>query len=564
MFDLVIEGGQVFDGTGAESTIADVAVRDGRIVALGDLGDSDASQRLNARGLLVTPGFIDVHSHLDGNVTWEHQLKPNSGHGITTTVMGNCGVGFAPCKPEHREFVVALMEGVEDIPAEQLNAGLPWNWQSFPEYLASLSTRAFDMNVASLLPHSCLRVFVMGERAIDGEPASRADIDAMARIADEAMVAGAVGLGSTRLHGQKTRSGIPAPSQHATVEEYQALGEVLAAHGRMLQIAPEFNQYPLADDEIAMAIHVARTTGCTLTYSLKQTNGDPHGWRGLMAQTQAAVQDGVRVFPQVLGRPTGAIITWEAVNHPFSRCPAYQEIAGLPIDERVEELARPERRSAIVAQAEAKPGGFARLYGHLFAMSERMDYEPSERDSVVPSAERAGKSTAAYMYDALMANDGRGVLLLCSGNYAEYSLDPMLEMMQSEGSVLGLGDGGAHSSVICDASATTTMLTYWTRDRACGARMALPEVVRKLTSEPAALFGFEDRGVIQVGAHADINVIDYERLDVGMPEMHYDLPAGGKRLVQPTSGYVATFVSGVMVHADGEGTGATPGQLVAA
>ena len=562
MYDLLIRQGRIVDGSGDEPRVADVAVQDGKIAAIGSLADSVAVEELDAEGLLVTPGFVDVHSHLDGNVTWEQQLKPNSGHGITTTVMGNCGVGFAPCRPQDRAFVVALMEGVEDIPAEQLNAGLPWTWQSFPEYLDTLRGRRYDMNVASLLPHSCLRVFVMGERAIEGQPATKSDIDAMARITDEALRAGAVGLGSTRLHGQKTRAGIPAPSQHAALDEYAAIGEVLAAHGRILQIAPEFNQYPLADEEIAMAIEVARLTGCTLTYSLKQTNGNPNGWRGLMRQTQRANEEGVKVFPQVLGRPTGAIITWEAVNHPFSRCPSYVEIAELPVDARLAELSQLSRRTAIVAEAEDEPGGFGRFYPRLFAMGQRMDYEPQARDSVVPAAERAGQSTAEFMYDALMANEGRGVLLLASGNYAEYSLDPMLDMINFDRSVLGLGDGGAHSSVICDASATTTMLTYWTRDRTRGERLPLPKVIRKLTAEPAGLYGFENRGRLQVGAHADINVIDYDRLNVGMPEMHYDLPAGGKRLVQPTEGYVATFVGGVKVHGDVGSTGATPGRLI--
>ncbi len=563
MYDLVIRRGQVFDGTGSPGRVADVGVVDGRIAAIGDLAQAPGKEHLDAQGLLVTPGFIDVHSHLDGNVTWEQHLKPNSGHGITTTVMGNCGVGFAPCKAEHREFVVALMEGVEDIPAAQLNAGLPWNWESFPEYLATLREHRYDMNVAGLLPHSCLRVFVMGERAIQGEPASREDIAAMARIADEALAAGAVGLGSTRLHGQKTRAGIPAPSRHADLAEYQALGEVLAAHGRVLQLAPEFNQYPLADEEIGMAINVARTTGCTLTYSLKQTNDHPDGWRGLMAQTQQAVAEGVRVFPQVLGRPTGAIITWEAVSHPFSRCPSYREIAHLAIDARLAELAQAPRRKAIVAEAEASPGGFARLFSRLFAMSGAMDYEPRKNDAVIAAAQRAGQSTAEYMYDTLMANNGCGILLLASGNYAQFSLDPMLEMMRYDGSILGLGDGGAHSSVICDASATTTMLTYWTRDRTCGERMSLPEVIRKLTAEPASLYGFADRGNLQVGGHADINVIDHAQLNVDMPRMHYDLPAGGKRLVQSTAGYVATFVGGIKVHDNGQFTHQTPGILVA-
>ncbi len=562
MFDLLISGGALLDGSGSEARQADVGISGERVAAIGALAGGESHLVLDATGLLVTPGFIDVHSHLDGNVTWESQLKPNSGHGITSTVMGNCGVGFAPCRPQDRRFIVDLMEGVEDIPAPLLHSALPWSWESFPEYLDVLRSRRFDMNVASLLPHSCLRVYVMGERAIRGEAATATDIAEMACVAREALAAGAVGIGSTRLLGQKTRAGTAAPSQHAAFDEYLALGAALGEADAALQIAPEFNQFPRAVEELAMAIEVARRSGCTVTYSLKQTNGDPNGWRKLMEMTLAANDDGLDIRPQVLGRPTGAIFSWETSTHPFFRTPSYRAIEHLPLEERLAELCKPAVRAAIVAECEARPGRFAELFNRFFIVGDAINYEPAESDSVLARAEAQGRSVAELLFDGLMANDGRGQLLLTSGNYAEFSLEPMLEMMRADCSILGLGDAGAHCTVICDASAPTYMLTYWSRDRSCGERLALPQVIRKLTAEPAELYGFEDRGRVQVGAFADLNVIDYEGLELGVPQMHYDLPAGGRRLLQPAQGYGATIVNGELTYRDGELVGAFAGRLL--
>jgi N-acyl-D-aspartate/D-glutamate deacylase len=561
VLDLIIRNGQVFDGNGGPGRELDVGIADGTIAALGhDLGE--AAEVIDAAGMIVTPGFIDVHSHLDGNATWENQLKPNSGHGITTTIFGNCGVGFAPCGPDHRAFNVALMEGVEDIPAELLEAGLDWSWESYPEYLAGLAGRRFDMGVAGLVPHSCLRVYVMGERAIEGQAATASDIDAMSELVTEAVQAGAMGVGSTRLVGQKTRSGIPAPSLGATLDEYLGLGRALASAGRgVLQMAPEFNQYPRAEEELEMVLQVARETGCPVTYSLKQTNEFPEGWCAMLERTEAANQTGLDVRPQVLGRPTGAIITWDANRHPFSGCPSYKGIADLGIDERLERLRETELKAAIIEEATQHPGGFARHFSRMFAVGDRLDYEPAEDDSVVAAAERKGVPVARLLYDALMADDGRGILLLTSGNYAQFSLDPALAMMRYPRSLPGLGDGGAHCTVICDASATTSMLTLWTRDRTRGERLPLPFVIEKLTAQPARFYGLEDRGRIEIGLRADLNVIDYDRLELAKPRMVYDLPAGARRLVQPAHGYAATLVAGEPVYRNDTFTGALPGRL---
>lgn len=565
--DLVIRRGRVVDGTGAAIFEADVAVTGDTITAVGRV-DGKAPREIDAAGHLVTPGFIDAHSHLDGNVTWESRLEPNSGHGVTTTVIGNCGVGFAPCRAENRDFIVALMEGVEDIPARVLWEGLPWAWESYPEYLRFLAGRRFDMNVAGLLPHCCLRVHVMGERAIRGEPARADDIDAMSALTEEAMRAGAVGVGSTRLDGQKTLSGIAAPCRAATEEELLGIARGMARAGRgVLQIAPEFNQYPRAEQELEMVIRVARASGRPVTYSLKQTNGHKDGWKRLLEITARANDEGVNVRPMVFGRPTGAILSWEASFHRFVKAPSYEAVAHLPIEERAVELAKPAVRALILGEtqrAEAeRGGGFADFYRLLFPMGDIPDYEPRPEHSVASLAERAGVHPSEVIYDAMMKNGGRGVLLLASGNYADGSLEPAFEMMRFERSVLGLADAGAHCTIICDASAPTSMLSYWARDRTLGEQLPLPLVVKRLTSDTADLFGFRDRGVLRVGMKADINVIDYARLGLRPPRMKYDLPVGGKRLVQDADGYVATIVNGVPVQFDGVATGELPGRVTA-
>ncbi len=571
--DLIIRGGLVVDGSGGEPFRGDVVIDDGHITAVepvenpGPGADRRSGRHdIDATGLLVTPGFIDTHSHLDAAATWEHRMVPNSGHGITTTVMGNCGVGFAPCRPEHREFTIDLMEGVEDIPRAVLELGLSWSWESYPDYLDVIAERSYDMNLAGLVPHSCLRVEAMGlDRALGGEPANAAERATMRALAADALAAGAVGIGSTRLVGQRTRDGRPAPSRFADRDEYLALGSAIAEVGHgVLQVAPEFNRYPDVLNELAMLIEVARSTGITITYSLKQTRSHPDGWRRMLDLTAAARADGVDLRPQVLARPTGAVIGWETNRHPFSHCPTYAVIADLPLERRFHALADEGIREQILIEATEMGTGYDAVVDSMFALGPNPDYEPDPGESIGARARAANTPPLALLYDHYQSARGHGVVLLTSGNYADGNLDFALDMIRFDGAVPGLGDAGAHCSVICDASATTSTLSYWTRDRTRGDRLDVPFVVRRLTADPASLFGFHDRGRLVVGARADVNVIDHDRLSLATPRMTYDLPGGGKRLVQDAVGYVATIVDGVVVVDHDRPTDALPGRLLRA
>ncbi len=565
MTDLVIRNALLLDGTGAPGRAADIAVTDGRIAAVEGPGQLPAgTDEIDASGRIVTPGFIDTHSHLDGAVVWESRLEPNSGHGITTTIMGNCGVGFAPCRPEHRDFTIALMEGVEDIPRTVLEAGLPWTWETYPDYLSVLEDRSWDMDVASLLPHSCLRVEAMGvDRAIDGSPATAHELDRMRGLALDALNAGAAGIASTRLIGQTTRDGRPAPSRFATSDEFTILAEAIAEarHG-ILQIAPEFNRYPEAVDELAMVLDVARVTGAPVTYSLKQTTGHPQGWRQLLELTEAAVDDGVRVHPQVLARPTGAIIGLKTSRHRFTSCPTYKTVRDLPLSERVARMREPAVRRAILTEAGETRARFAAQLPLLFAIGSEIDYEPLLATSVQARAEQTGTTAEEIIYDQYLSGDGNGAFLWAAGNYAEGNLDFAREMLLFDTAIPGLGDAGAHCSIVCDASATTTTMAFWTRDRERGERLPLELVVNKLTGASADAFGLTDRGVVEVGRRADLNIIDMDRLAVDPPRMTDGLPTGGARLVQDANGYEATLVAGRVVVRTDRDTGERPGQLV--
>jgi len=563
--DLVIRNGNVFDGSGQPGQPLDIGVTAGRITAVDSPGRiPPAIQEIDATGQVVTPGFIDTHSHLDGAVVWESRLEPNSGHGITTTVMGNCGVGFAPCRPDHRDFTLALMEGVEDIPRAVLDAGLPWTWETYPEYLDVLADLSWDMDVAGLLPHSCLRVEAMGlDRALDGSAATAADLDVIAAVTRDALEAGAIGIASTRLVGQQTRDGRSAPSRFATQDEFRVLAEAIADAGHgVLQIAPEFNRYPEALDELTMILDVARETGAPITYSLKQTTGHPQGWRELLEVTKAAIDDGVRVNPQVLARPTGAIIGLETSRNRFTSCPSYKAIRDLPLNERIARMREPATRGAILKEAAANRERFEFQLPLLFPIGAQIDYEPLPSTSVLAQAEQTGASAEEIIYDHYLSNDGAGSFLWATGNYAEGNLDFAREMMLFDASIPGLGDAGAHCSVICDASATTTTMGYWTRDRDRGDRLPLELVVHKLTGAAATAFGLNDRGLIAVGRRADLNIIDLDRLTVDPPRMTHGLPTNGARLVQDAHGYTATLVAGVPTVLADTDTGNRPGRLV--
>jgi N-acyl-D-amino-acid deacylase len=562
-FDIVIRGGTLFDGSGNPPVVGDLAVVGKKIAAIGQFSGSGAEE-IDAKGQIVTPGFVDTHTHLDGHVTWESRLHPLTGHGVTTALTGNCGVGFAPCRPEDRDMLVGLMEAVEDISVADLNAGLPWNWETFPDYLDALDKREFNVDVATLLPHSTLRAYVMGARGLS-EPATSSDRDRMREATAEAIEAGALGVGTTRLRDQKTGSGDPIPTIFADEAEYEAIALGMRdAGGGILQVAIEFNRFPLACEELEMFAAIGQRTGQPVMYSCKQTNASPDGWRDLLAISDRVNAAGVAMYPQVLGRPTGAILGLQTSMHPFSRSASYAPIAKLSLKEKVEALSDPSLREKLVSevrQGQERLPERLRGFRLIFPLNDPPNYEPQEDESIEALATRLGQSSIDLMYDLLIAEGGTNMFLLAGGNYAQFSLDPALEMLRNPHSILGLGDAGAHAGIICDASVTTYMLSYWTRDRTRGAKLPIPEVVRWLTHDSAKALGLNDRGLLKVGLKADINVIDYDRLRLRRPRATHDLPAGGTRLVQDAEGYTATIVSGSIVHRNDRPTDALTGRL---
>lgn len=565
-YDIIIRNGMVYDGSGGDPFRADIAVLDGLIARMGTV-DGTAAEEIDATGLIVTPGFVDLHTHLDGHVTWESTLYPATGHGVTTVVIGNCGVGFAPCRPSDRDMLIRLMETVEDISFADLSAGLPWNWETYPDYLDALAQRQFNMDVATLVPHSTLRAYVMGDRSLT-DTATAQDLQQMTQLVCEAVRAGASGIGTSTLRDQKTSDGRHIPSVLADEAEFHALAQGMAQAGAgVMQVAIEFNQFPLACEELEMFARVGKASGRPIMYSLKQTNRTPDGWRDLLAISDRANGEGVAIHPQVLGRPTGALMGLQTSLHPFSHCPSFKPFVGLPIADQVAAMRQPDLRAKLLAEAEQAQLRLperVRGFGLVFPLSDPPNYEPTQADSVDALAAARGVPAMELAYDLLLEQDGQRILLLAGGNFAEYSLEPALEMMRNPYSVPGLGDAGAHSGIICDASISTYLLSYWTRDRARGDQLALPAVIKSLTLDGAGILGLTDRGRLSEGLRADINVIDHDRINLRIPRATHDLPAGGVRLVQDAVGYVATLVNGQIVQRNDQVVSNTPGRLVRA
>ncbi len=563
-YDLVVRGGAVLDGSGGPGCVADVGVKDGLIAAVGpDL--AAGAEEIDARGRIVTPGFVDIHTHYDGQATWDSRMTPSSGHGVTTVVMGNCGVGFAPCRPEDRDRLIRLMEGVEDIPFPVLTEGLPWNWESFPDYLDALEARAFDVDIGAQLPHAALRVYVMGERGANREPATPTDIAAMAAIAKRAVEAGALGFSTSRTLNHRTSDGQPTPTLTAGEDELTGIAMGLAAAGKgVLQLVSDF--FPDGLAELAMLRRIVEQSGRPLSFSLVQSPKSPDGWKLMLAGLQDAADAGLPMKAQVCGRPVGVLFGLELTLNPFSQSAVYGEIARLPLAERVAALRDPDFRARLLAEEGDPEGPFAgsalRAWDNLFPMGAVPDYEPTAEMTVAARAAASGRDPAEVALDAMLENDGRGMLYHPFLNYAGGSLDPSFAMLNHRDTVPGLSDGGAHVGMICDGSFPTSNLIHWTRDRARGPRIALEAMVAMQTRDTAQAVGLFDRGLIAPGYRADLNVIDYEALTLEAPRVAYDLPAGGRRLTQKAHGYVATLVGGVVTYRDGEPTGALPGRLV--
>jgi N-acyl-D-aspartate/D-glutamate deacylase len=558
---LVIRGGLVADGFGGEPYEADVAVRGDRIVAVGKIsarGDTE----IDARGLLVTPGFVDVHTHYDAQVTWSGHLDPSSWNGVTTAVIGNCGVGFAPCRPEQRDMLMRLMEGVEDIPEPVLAEGLPWNWESFPEFLDALAVRRWDLDIATQVPHAAIRVYAMGQRGADREPATAADRALMARLTAEGIRAGALGFSTSRTIAHKTLAGDPTPTLHAAEAELVEIGRAMREVGAgWMQVISDFDD---VHEEFALLRRLAAASGRPMSISLLQRDWKPAEWRLILDSIAEANASGLRIMAQTMARPIGIMLGFEITQNPFMARASYRAIAHLPFARRIESLRDPEFRARLLSEPTDDPLQVFRVntWDKIFPLTAPVDYEPAPEHSVAAQAARRGMDPAALCYDMLMEQDGRAILYRPITNYADGTLNAAHEMMRDPNTILGLSDGGAHVGTICDASAPTTTLTHWARDRTRGPRVELGWLVGRLTRDCAVAVGLADRGVIAPGAKADLNVIDFDRLRAHPPELRYDLPAGGKRLVQRTEGYVATIVSGVAVYRDGAATGALPGRLI--
>jgi N-acyl-D-aspartate/D-glutamate deacylase len=566
---LLIRGGTVIDGSGGDPYVADVLLADGIIAAIGpNLAAESAcgpvARQLDAAGLLVTPGFVDVHTHYDGQATWEHTLGPSSGHGVTTVVMGNCGVGFAPCRPQSRDSLVRLMEGIEDIPEIVMTEGLPWAWQTFPEYLDFLGARSFDVDLAAQLPHAALRVYVMGKRGMAREPATETDMAQMRELAQEAMAAGAVGFSTSRSVNHKTVDGELTPSFDAAERELYAIADGLARSGRgVLQVITEFPAPDLVPDRMRLLVGLARASGRPLSFTLAQFHSAPRSWPEVLRLTEEAHAAGVPIRGQVFPRPMGLLMGLDTSRNPFSASPSYQALAGLPVQQRAAAMRSPDLRARIIAESDAA-GVKARQrdFDWVFPLRCLADYEPGPGDSIAALARARGVSPAELAYDVMLERDGRGLLWAGFANIIDGSLEPALTMMKSPATIIGLGDGGAHYGLICDSSFPTFLLSYWGRERSRGERLPLPSIVKSLTSDPAAAVGLNDRGLIRAGYKADLNLIDFDSLTLHMPQVRHDLPSGGRRLTQAAEGYRATIVSGAVTYRDGQPTGDLPGRLV--
>jgi N-acyl-D-aspartate/D-glutamate deacylase len=558
---LVIRGGVVVDGTGAAPFEADVGIAGNRIVQVGHIREA-GTEEIDARGHLITPGFVDAHTHYDAQVMWANHLSPSSCNGVTTALIGNCGVGFAPCKPEQRDMLVRLMEGVEDIPEPVLTEGLPWNWQTFPEYLDRLAARRFDIDVATQVPHAALRVFVMGERGAAREPATEADREAMARLAAEGIQAGALGFSTSRTLNHKSVDGRPTPTLDAGEDELLTIAKAIGKTGAgWLQVICDFDD--AIEPEFAMLRRLVSVSGRPMTTTVLERDSKPQEWRRLLGMIADANADGLPMTGMVLTRPTGIMLGFEISQNPFVDCPSWDEVGKLPFPARIAALRDPSLRARLLAEAPRDPSLKNRLrrWDRIFPLGDPPDYEPSPERSIGAEARRRGVDPAAFAYDKLLENDGRTILYRPLSNYTHGTLETVREMMAHPNTLIGLGDGGAHVSILCDASAMTYGLTHWTRDRASG-RFPLEWMIRRLTWDNASALGLRDRGRVAVGQKADLNVIDHGRLRLRTPEVVYDLPAGGRRLMQRADGYVATILSGQIVSREGVETGNLPGQLI--
>ncbi len=564
---MVVRGGTVVDGTGAAPRAADIAIDNGVVTEVGNLAGAQARQVLDADGAIVTPGFVDIHTHYDGQVTWDPLLTPSSWHGVTTVVMGNCGVGFAPVRPGTEDWLIQLMEGVEDIPGTALHDGITWGWESFADYLDVLEGQPRVLDIGTQVPHGAVRAYVMGERGARNEPATADDIAQMAAIVKAGIAAGALGFSTSRTIMHRAVDGEPVPGTFAAEDELFGIGSALRELGAgVFELAPAGvmgEDLSAPAKEVDWMVRLSAAIGRPVSFALTQHDHAPDQWREMLDRAAAANSLGADLRPQVAGRPTNILVGWQGF-HTFQTRPSYVAIAHLPFAERIRELAKAEVRAAILSEPSQLEGMAAFVSGNLrriYPLGEPPNYEPAEDQSVAAIAEREGRNPDEVLYDLMMRHDGRELLLFTLLGYSHGNLDDMREMLLHPNAALGLSDGGAHCGAICDASMPTFMLTHWARDRRRDP-LPLEWVVRKMTQDTARMYGLGDRGVLAPGKRADLNVIDHQHLQLRLPELVHDLPAGARRLIQHATGYIATVVAGRVTFSNGEHTGALPGRLV--
>ncbi len=581
MHDVLIRNGRIVDGTGRAPYHGDIAIQDGRIVAIEKSLGENARETFDADGRVVTPGVVDIHTHYDGQVSWDSELRPSVAHGVTTVVMGNCGVGFAPVIPGREDWLIQLMEGVEDIPGTALAEGIDWCWESFPQYLDVIGERHYTMDVGAQIPHGALRAYVMGERGANDDPATPDELATMARLAREAVAAGAVGFSTSRIQAHQALDGRPVPGTVAPEAELLAIARAMGEAGAgVFEVIPSgilgtIPGIPVdrvrPHDELELMRRLALASGRPLTFLLIQTHSDPEVYRELLELQDKAWAEGARVTAQFAVRPGGLLSSFEAY-HAFLRRPTYMKLAGLPFEARIAELRKPEVRGAILAEDDVPVSSTAVMDNthkifqgqlhQMFPLGPIPDYEPERARSVLEQARARGEEPLACLYDWMLEDGGKAPVIALAANFATADHRAIETMLRNAHAVPGLGDGGAHVRFICDSSGPSYLLAHWARDRRRGARFPLEYLVKKQTHDTAALYGLRDRGTLEVGKRADLNVIDLDALAIPAPFMLHDLPGGGSRFVQDATGYAATYVNGVATRKDDRDTGARPGRLI--
>ena len=579
MFDTVIRGAQIVDGDGGAPFSGDIAIQDGLIQAVGRV-DGRGREEIQADGAVATPGWVDVHTHYDGQVSWDDTLDPSFSHGVTSVVMGNCGVGFAPAPPGGEQRLIELMEGVEDIPGTALYEGIEWGrWETFPEYLDYLASRQYTLDIGTQVPHSALRNYVMGDRALRHENASAADLSAMALIVQQAVEAGALGFSTSRTVGHRSVLGETIPGTFAERDELMALAQAMKAAGSgVFQAVPAGvvgdlagPEHQTTEQEVALFVDIAKASGCPVTFTLAQNFNRPDQWRACLDLVASACDQGLNVVPQIATRPIGFVTSLKSY-HMFQRRRTYLALAALSFEDRLAAMRKPEVKAKILSDEDIKPelsGSMENIYGLLgmaagsmFPLEVPMNYEPEASGNLGALAAKAGQTIDSFVYDFLLGNNGNNFAISLGANFVEGNFNVIREMIQHPNTTIGLSDAGAHVNLIFDAVGPTYQLMHWVRDRSRGPRLPIELMVAKQTARNADLFGLRDRGRIRPGLRADLNLIDLARLSLGALEVAHDLPAGGGRILQSASGYLNTFVAGVKTREQDQDTGARPGRLI--